>query len=627
MKLPSLQQILSDAMDTLRRFPFVLAVAAAGTVSAIVLIEHHGSGEFPDGLRVLYAALLGIPFLTGLALLAEKRRWETVPRTVLQAVGVLLLALYAWTLPSNIEIAPEMHAIRLLMLAVGMHLFVAVAPWLRKGEVNGFWQYNKTLFLRMAIAALFSGVLFAGLAIALAAVENLFELAVPGERYGQLWTLLAGMFATWFFLAGVPKDLDGLDAIDDYPRGLKIFAQYVLLPLIAVYLVILVAYSGKIVIAWSWPNGWVSRLILGFSAAGMFALLLLHPIRDRMENGWMRSASRWFYAVLAPLLLMYFLAVMRRLSDYGITEGRYVAIMAGIWLAAMVLYFLLSRGKNIKAIPLTLCVLSFLIAVGPWSAFSVSERSQVNRLQELFEKNDMLDAGKVRPAKSPIPYADAKEISAVLTYLREIHGYEGIQPWFVKPLRENSPDRYSEWKSADSIAATLGIEYVAVQRLQSDGHLEFEAARKAALRVTGYDRVLPERYFNNRSDDRTVTVEDLVYELNATLDTLTFTSAGGEGDAHAPDAVPSGPKGIDVGAAAAVRVPLLSVVDTLLARYHGESAREIPPELMTVEARAHGTLLKIYLIRLSLERRDGGLQVDNLGLRILYGRGNENEQE
>jgi hypothetical protein len=41
----------------------------------------------------------------------------------------------------------------------------------------------------------------------------------------ELWVLVAGLFDSWFFLAGIPEDLEGLDKIKEYPIGLKIFMQ------------------------------------------------------------------------------------------------------------------------------------------------------------------------------------------------------------------------------------------------------------------------------------------------------------------------------------------------------------------------------------------------------------------
>ena len=88
------------------------------------------------------------------------------------------------------------------------------------------------------MTAIFSVVLFAGLAIALAALDNLFGVSVPGKRYAELWVLIVGLFSPWFFLSGVPEDLDSLDRVEEYPKGLKIFAQYILLSLVVVYLLI-----------------------------------------------------------------------------------------------------------------------------------------------------------------------------------------------------------------------------------------------------------------------------------------------------------------------------------------------------------------------------------------------------
>jgi hypothetical protein len=41
-------------------------------------------------------------------------------------------------------------AVLLLILACALHLFVAAAPFTGRGQVNGFWHYNKTMFLRIA---------------------------------------------------------------------------------------------------------------------------------------------------------------------------------------------------------------------------------------------------------------------------------------------------------------------------------------------------------------------------------------------------------------------------------------------------------------------------------------------
>jgi len=337
MKLPSIQQIAAGAGQSFVRFPLVLINALCGTVAAILLIDYEGPAGASFLFQVMFAAILGIPLLFGLEQIAEKRKWNMWPSLGVQLLGILLLLLYSTTVPTHIPHAPGFHTLRLLILIIGLFFFVSTAPFWGKNELNGFWPYNKSLFFRLLTSLVYSVVLYAGFSFALAAMDNLFGIDVPGKRYGELAILMLGVFTTWVFLSGVPGDLDAREQATDYPKGLKIFAQYILSPLVLVYLFILYAYLAKILIDWDWPQGWVSKLILGFSATGLFTLLLLYPIRDLPENRWIRLAWRWFFYILIPLLIMLPLAVWRRVSQYGFTEERYLALVLVGWLIFIVL--------------------------------------------------------------------------------------------------------------------------------------------------------------------------------------------------------------------------------------------------------------------------------------------------
>ena len=84
-------------------------------------------------------------------------------------------------------------------------------PYLAVSEPNGFWQYNRSLFLRFCLAALYSGVLYVGLVVALFAINQLFKAQIASVVYARLWLTISFVFNTWFFLAGVPRDLPALE--------------------------------------------------------------------------------------------------------------------------------------------------------------------------------------------------------------------------------------------------------------------------------------------------------------------------------------------------------------------------------------------------------------------------------
>jgi hypothetical protein len=317
---------------------------------------------------------------------------------------------------------------RYVQLGVAFHLLVAFLPFAGHDRPNAFWQYNRALFIRFLWAAASSATLWLGLSLALVAVDKLFGVDVPPEGYGRLCFVIAFVFNTWFFLGGVPTDLDALDARQDYPAALRVFAQYTLLPLVSVYLVILTLYFGKVVVTWDWPSGWIGNLVSGVAGAGILTLLLVHPLVERADQRWIAVFARDFWLGVLPAVVMLWLALYQRVHQYGLTEPRYYLLGLSLWLGAIAAYYVVTRSRSIRVVPVSLCLVALVTFAGPWGAFSVSERSQLGRLRGLLGRHGMLAEGRIRPATGSIPPADQREISAIVRYLVETHGPARLVP-------------------------------------------------------------------------------------------------------------------------------------------------------------------------------------------------------
>ncbi len=492
MKLPSVKILLENALQTVRRFPLSLLSAATMTSAILYLIEGEGRLTSHKVENLAFVAALGIALFFVITILVEKRHWSLAHSLLVQGAGVLVLAGYYFALPSAGLESAEMHMIRFLLFVIALHSFVAFAPYWGKGELNGFWQYNKNLLLRLLTAGLYSATLFVGLAIAVLAVDKLFELNFKDERYGQLFVLIAGVFNTWFFLAGAPKGYAALERDDDYPRGLKVFTQYVLLPLVVIYLAILYAYETKIIIAWSWPKGWVANLVLFFSVVGILALLLLHPIQRLSENKWVSRFAQWYYVALIPLVIMLLLAIQVRIADYGITESRYFVLVMGLALAVVVLYFIFSREKNIKIIPILLCGLALFSSCGAWGAFAVSRKSQTQRFERLLSKNNLLRNGVIIKAAQAAPKEDAEQIFSIMRYLQQRHGVAALRSFFKQNLDSliTSTDSSKTVSSRDLPRLALGLMGLSLDGHEASGHWSLVAQREAVLPIAGYETLL-----------------------------------------------------------------------------------------------------------------------------------------
>ncbi len=492
MKLPSIKHLISQTSHTFFRFPGVLLSACVGALAAIILIEKSSSRDQTFLNNLIFTSSLGLPLFTAICTFVEKKEWSNRFKVLSQFIGAAILMAYFFSLPENVFKSPNIHIIRYLLLNIGLHFLVAFAPFTGSTESNGFWQFNKTLFLRFLTAALYSGVLYLGLSIAMLAVENLFGVKISGERYGQLWVFIAGIFNTWFFLAGIPPNLSLLNKETDYPKGLKIFTQYVLISLVIIYLIILYGYALKIIINWNWPRGWVANLILGFSVAGILSLLLVHPIREQAENKWIRRFSKLYYIALTPLVVMLFLAIWQRITDYGITENRYFVFVQALALAWVVGYFIFSKNKYIKVIPITLCFLAFFSSFGPWGAFSISKHSQIKRLEGHLIKNDILKSDKIRKISEKVTFEDQKEISAIVSYLHDMHGVTSMQHWFEEDLQNklDSGAVVVREKTASEIVSLMGLTYVHRWQSQINDYFHLSTQHSEPTIVSGYDYLI-----------------------------------------------------------------------------------------------------------------------------------------
>jgi len=496
-KFPSFQQLQTAVVATFRRFPLTLLSAVVGTVAGVLLVEYHDDLGGQSLEKLLMVAALGLPLFTALTLLVEKRKWRMQTAFAVQLAGVLLLVAYYFSLPDHV-METALHSIRFVLLGLGLHFLVACLPYIGGNQTNGFWQYNMSLFYRFLMAAVYSSVLYIGLTIALAAADHLFGLTVEDERYFQLWIIMAGVFNTWMFLAGIPRDLEALEHATDSPKGIAVFAQYLLLPLVTLYFVILISYEAKIIITWNWPKGWVSELVLWFSAVGILSLLSLYPLRKQEGKRWVRTFVRWFFRALIPLTGLLFLAILRRISEYGITEPRYLVLAMAIGLAVVTLYFLISKAKDIRIIPILLSAAALLAAYGPWSASAVSLTSQRDRLDQLLTQNGILKNGSLQEAGHDISSEDRQNMSSIIDYVCEWHGTEPFSKW----LGEGAIDSLdSDAKSSPSheIAELFGFEYTRSRGAGPGFSISGGGAIAGAssVAITGFDYLIDFRLVGN----------------------------------------------------------------------------------------------------------------------------------
>ena len=445
-RLPSLQNVLNATLNTILRFPLEIITAISGTIFAIILNEL----EYQDPNKELYqkalmsSSLCLVLFLSvSLFFIAAKK--NTILRFVTSIVLGALIVLFVFSFHQRIT---EIEMQQFLVLNIALHLLVSFAGFLpRTYNQDEFWEFNKQLFLRILTSGLYSIVFYCGLSLAILAIDKLFKVKFYNDIYLHIFFVIAGIFNTIFFLNGVPETNNSHNPLVlKYPKGLKNFTQYVLLPLISLYLVILICYEAKILLTLSLPVGWVSYLVLVFAIFGILSFLLIHPIATETANLWMRTFSRWFYFLLIPLLGLLFWAILYRINLYGFTHERYYVILLSIWLSIVVGYFLIQKNPKIKFIPISMCLAGLFSIVGPQSANSISKYSQLSRFEFYMEKPNQ-----------KLTFKQEQDLSSIVSFLDDNYGAAVMIPYAKGKLeallkKDKSPGYYEIMKS-------LGYEY------------------------------------------------------------------------------------------------------------------------------------------------------------------------
>lgn len=416
--IPSFGEFTIKGKLAFKRFPIVLSWVIIGTLFTLFAVEI-------DLLDTSFYTKAIITFILGVSwLIATRFLEEQLKRSGnwIFLITFLFLGFFYTTLLSEETMNTEQITRFVLYLLVG-HLLVFVAPFVFLYEKNTYFNYLKCVFISIVRSLFFSLILYLGITLALLAIKYLFNVDIKSERFLQIFIFCLGIVNTWVYLSDFPMDIHSKTTIN-YTKALEVLVKYILIPLVVLYLIILYAYSLKIVINWSLPKGWVTHLILALSFLGFTIQLLISPIQKIIDSKVIKYFHPWFYVILLPLILLLFIAIFRRISDYGITENRYFVIVLACWILGMTLYMLFSKKKRTKWFPLSLAILSIAISFGFWGAFSVSTKSQIYQFEKKFNEikaaNLITTSKKKNRLESIVQYLNKKgetdKLSSVLGY-------------------------------------------------------------------------------------------------------------------------------------------------------------------------------------------------------------------
>ncbi|CAL2091001.1 conserved membrane protein of unknown function [Tenacibaculum sp. 190524A02b] len=485
--IPSFGEFALKCKEAFKRFPIVIIWAIIGTFFTLTVIENKNF-DTPFWGKIILTFILGISWLITTRFITEQlpKKFQWLFLLTFSFLGIFYTSIV--TTERNIT---EESGIRFALYFIAGHLLLLIAPFITQWNNTNYFRYIKSVFIAIVRSLFFSLVLYLGITLALLAIKHLFVFDFNDKRFFQMFVVCIGIVNTWIYLADFPKNIHQKNTVQ-YTKALEIFVKYILIPLVIIYLIILYAYSFKILINWNLPKGWVSYLVIALSFLGFLIQVLINPVQTTIDSKIIKKFTPKFYYALVPLLILLFIAIFRRISEYGFTENRYFVLVLAFWILGITLYMLFSKSKKIRVFFSSLAILCVFASFGFWGAFSIATKSQIHQFKKVY--NSLLTSDFVTTTKTK------KQLSSILYYLNDKKQLTKLTPI----LNYNPTTTFStlkSWELPNRILDSLQIKTTDTPLANSKyRHLNINES-DLLIPIKNYD-FFKIMYFNNYEKDQ-----------------------------------------------------------------------------------------------------------------------------
>ena len=432
--LTNLCHTLGDAFRRCaRRFPVTLGFAFALTAYLCFQVATEGeAGEKKLLMTIGYFLSVGTLLSLSLHLWAEEVKRRKL-RLGVQIVAPVLLALDAVFLYHNIEGTRAIDisiAHGAALLAIGLSVFFL--PFFRERDDIPAWNFAQTAVGTLALVVIVGAVMSGGLSLLVFSLHQLFGVEVSYKCYLYLLILCSLLLPLLMFLGLLPEGERKHDRQPQPTAFLQGAIRYLFVPLAALYLLVLYAYAGTILVRWELPDGWVSWLVVALMAGVIAIEGGLYPSRIKAHRPTDERIARWLPLLALPLLVLMTVGIGRRFQDYGITLNRLYLVTLNGWFYFVCIGLIVNRARRLSWIPISFSLVFLMTSVLPVNYAGITRSVLHREVEEALTRSGrglqlpLTDTQYEAWIKSLSP-EEGQRINSKLGYLHSWFGQESVK--------------------------------------------------------------------------------------------------------------------------------------------------------------------------------------------------------
>ena len=493
MKLEILKSKLQTLVKTIKLYPMVLLAILIATIFSVMGIwdiELRAIKNISIADLMISSLYFAMSYMIVKLIITDKNIEITnAQKSVVYAIVSVIVGLLCYFLIIKVDKSLYLKN-QITQMGLFFALFIGMFVAGHFNTEIDYADYAVKIILAIIESLIYCVTIFIGIVAILYTTKELFKLNF------NLSNLIVTCAVVIFFL------LNATIILSKFPlkyceENLKIkwltpfkfLFTRIIAPLFLIYGSILLLYIIKVVVLKTIPNNIITNLILWYGLLSVVVLFVSKTVEDKFIK---------IYDKVQPIILlilsgMMFYSIGIRISYYGITEGRYMVVMGGVFIVISMIYYLFFNKKTYITIPTTLLILTLISSVGPVSAYNISKIDQKNRLEKILIEENLLVNGEIKPQKNVNP-AKIKEIKDKLDYFTRKHS--------AKELAYLDEKFTTSEINMKRVFGFRGDEFESLY-----GKNRFYANNKIEIDTTGYDRLLEnivfEYDFTNQSINNT----------------------------------------------------------------------------------------------------------------------------
>ena len=254
-------------------------------------------------------------------------------------------------------------------------LSIFIGPFFKQKNENGFWVFMTKTVKAFVIAVAITFVLHMAINLLLFGFSALFDIKIAARPYMYATIICSCTAFPILFFSGIPSIDDCLEEVPVLNKFTTSTTRFLHIPVLSLYILLLYAYIVKAILQWEMPKGMVSFLVSASMIIMLSLVTLMYPTRLNPTASFEKKLLKIFPAACIPLVILMSVGLLRRISDYGISEGRLSVVAINIFFYIIIAILLAPKiiCKS-RYIAIVFCAMFLIVTNGPLSVFNITHR-------------------------------------------------------------------------------------------------------------------------------------------------------------------------------------------------------------------------------------------------------------